>query len=173
MLSPTRAGLLILALATPSLAACDATGGSGPLTPTPLSLRADSISLRWWAGECLGYCQGTTEIGPTLQGTYTEAPWRPEATYPPTVESFTIAAVDWQNIQSVARTALGESWQASYGCPDCGDWGGWDLTIQTGAGETRTTTLDNRRSKKPPALESLLEAVQALTPGKPLKPVTE
>ena len=39
MLSPTRAGLLILALASPSLAACDSMGGDGPVTPTPLKRR--------------------------------------------------------------------------------------------------------------------------------------
>ena len=170
MRSTTRVRLLVLALAFPLLAACDSDGG---VELTPLSLHADAISLRWSAGECVGYCQGTTELGPTLEATYTEMPWNQDPAYPPKVESFTVPSADWQAIQSLTRTALGQGWLASYGCPDCGDWGAWQLTIQTGAGEIRTTTLDNRRSENPAALEKLLEAIHALTPDKPLHPVSE
>jgi len=159
-----------LALTALFLVACDAGSDGSPAT-APLSAEVDSVSLRWSAGECVGYCQGTTDVGASLQGTYTEAPWSENAAYPPKLRLFTVAAADWQNIETLAGAAMSGAWQASYGCPDCADGGAWQLTVRTGDGHTRATTLDNLRANNPAPLEQLLEAVHALDADTPLAPI--
>ena len=164
---PRNAGLALMAI---GLAAC---GAARDLEPTgqptgSQPVDVDTVSLEWGAGECAGYCQGTTDVGANLAGTYVERPWHDDAAYPPKTRSFLISAADWQRIRSLALTATAEPWKESYGCPDCADQGGWRLTVGMSSGASRTTALDNARALNPAPLEDLLEAVHALNPGTPL-----
>jgi hypothetical protein len=166
--SPGLRAALGTALLVAALAGC---GGSPPVGGASSgALDVQSVTLQWFAGECLGYCTGTTDVGADLAGTYVERPFREDAAYPPKTETLRLDAAQWQNIRARAQAAAATVWQPSYGCPDCGDWGGWTLTVRAADGEERATMLDNMRAQNPAALEALLEAVHGLTPDKPLQP---
>lgn len=164
--------LLAVALAAVA-AACDGTTVDRQTTPNSNDdAWVKAVTLEWFAGECLGYCRGTTDVEEHLAGTYVERPWRENAEFPPRSETFQISAAQWANIRALGDAAIATPWEPRYGCPDCADGGGWNLTVRTSDGGSRTTVLDNQRAANPAALEALLEAVHGLTPDKPLDAIS-
>jgi hypothetical protein len=47
-----------------------------------------------------------------------------------------------------------------YGCPDCGDWGGYYVEFQQNGGTTRMWRLDTQFSSLPPEVKAFAEKIQ-------------
>jgi hypothetical protein len=143
-----------------ALAATAGCGGDHPILIGDIR----SVTATLSAGECLGYCRWTTEVWSDLRARYSERSWREDAMYPPKDRSFELLDREWATISDRVAQATELRWEPQYGCPDCMDQGAWQLSIETSAGETRTTRLDGIAGFNPDWLWRVIEALGDLHP---------